>query len=224
MQAGMVKETLYLPKSTRLRHYAAGYKGGDRMAAMGVGMRKRFVGGGVTLALALLAGCTFTPEMGGTSEGAGEITLPPPLVAAPAPRLDETGFGEFRFGAPVDLSHPRLERMGEVRHGCAYARLGAESGPLMLMLIDGRLARIDVEPSAGGRSQSLGNGLGLGSSAAAVRAVYGARLVERVKDEVLTYRVSLNDEVGIVFVLYDGVVESYRLGAHEQVQWIEGCS
>jgi hypothetical protein len=176
------------------------------------------------LSLSVLSGCTFTPVMGETE------TAPPPTVTIMAPRLNENGFGDFRFGEPVDTSRADVEVMGEATYGCTYVRVPQESGPLMLMLIDGRLARIDIDGPAhqlGGRAQALANGLTTGSTVAEIKAVYGARAVatpNKYDYDGTNYEVDLSDTVGLVFETADGKVTTYRVGLHEQVRWVEGCS
>jgi len=180
---------------------------------------KFFVILGAALSLNFLSGCTFTPVMG------LKETSPPPTAVVAAPQLGEAGFGDFHFDEPVDTSRADVEMMGEPVYACAYARVNNESGPLMLMLIDGRLARIDVD--GGARAQALDNGLTIGSTVAEIKAVYGARAVatpNKYDEQGTNYEVSLSDTVGLVFETSDDKVTTFRVGRHEEVLWVEGCS
>ena len=175
---------------------------------------------GAALSLNLLSACTFTPVMGLTE------TTPPPTAIVAAPQLGVAGFGDFQFGQPVDTSRPDVVVMGEPVYACAYARVNNESGPLMLMLIDGRLARIDIEGPEG-RNQALANGLTIGSSVAEIKAVYGARAVatpNKYDEHGTNYEISLSDTVGVVLETSEDKVTTFRIGRHEEVRWVEGCS
>ena len=151
--------------------------------------------------------------------------------------FSDVGYGPFVIGEKVDLSDPEiaaslaasLAESGPLNPECHYVRIAQPQGELLLMLIDGELARIDVDGrGADGpvKGPTLPNGLGVGSPVADIEAAYGDRLTSQPnKYGVGTdYRADLTRARGVVFETEEGVVTAYRVGRTEEVSWVEGCS
>lgn len=141
------------------------------------------------------------------------------------------GLGPLRIGMPVSA----LRGLGAVPDfqpdeagGCHYWRFPQESqeNGLGLMVVDDRLARIDIHQSYGTAS-----GARIGMTEAEIRAIYGPRmrvephpytgpdghyLIYQARDEPFGLIVETDHESGRAIML--------RVGLWENVQWIEGCS
>ena len=157
----------------------------------------------------------------------------PETVERPVRPFSEVGYGPFAIGEKVDIFDPEivasLPDAGAINPECQYVRIPQPQGELFLMLIDGVLARIDVDgrgPDGPGKGPVLPNGVGVGSSVAALQAAYGDTLTSRPnKYGVGTdYRADLTPVRGAVFETEEGIVTAYRVGRTEEVGWVEGCS
>lgn len=186
-----------------------------------------------SLALLMVAGLSAC-DRAGEEQTAGNVSQAAQNVAAPASNPIEPEqvafdrFGLIRVGATIaDLEAEGLVVAGrdDVLPGttCAYARFrGLDDVAVML---DGeRIVRIDIS----GTQYEGPHGLRVGQSEAeAIRRLGSAQ----VQDHPYTgpqghYLILLDDGTGTGLIAEtDGkTVERWRIGQHEQVQWIEGCA
>jgi hypothetical protein len=102
------------------------------------------------------------------------VVAPAAPVAAPA-ALTPEGIGPLKIGmtpeAAADAGAPLAFQAGYApeRESCVYGRSDALPG-VRVMVENQRVARVDLEP---GSAVTTDKGLGLGATAAAVRAAYG---------------------------------------------------
>ena len=137
------------------------------------------------------------------------------------------GVGELRVGLPAETLRRRFGATVADEHpdpACAYWKT-RRYPDLSLMVVGGRLVRIDVRSGA----RRTRSGVGIGSTEKAVRAAYGPKLRTRLHPyshpdgKYLVYRAA-GEPVGLIFETLHGRVESMRVGFREDGQWIEGCS
>jgi len=106
--------------------------------------------------------------------------------------------------------------------GCGYVSERGSPG-VAYMLLDGKLARIDVFGRS--RVRAFAGG-GIGTSKAELQKLYGAIKVEpHFYDDTGFYLTLLSKDgrYGIRFEIEDGHVSSYYAGLAEAIQYVEGC-
>lgn len=145
------------------------------------------------------------------------------------PRLTMSGAGALRIG----MSQRQVEQVlgrkigppedYEQDTGCRYASPADIAGGLGLMLIDGRLVRIDVEDSG----HLTRSGAGVGDTPAEVmHRIPGLHDSEHAysgpEGRYLT-KFSSDRRYGIRFEIEDGKVSRYYVGTSEAIEYIEGC-
>jgi len=147
------------------------------------------------------------------------------MAAPPDAPLTVQGVGALRIGMPVAA----LRRLGAVNGDpepgaeCTYWSMPQYPG-LRLMVFGGRLARIDNEDPA----WATRSGARVGMTEGQVRAIYGGAIQVRPhpytapEGHYLVYR-PRGARYGMIMETAGGRVESLRVGAWTQVQWIEGC-
>lgn len=149
---------------------------------------------------------------------------------ASAPRISMTGFGQVRVGlSATALGRVLGKKIDPAKDkdevACRYASPDNLYDGIAFMLLDGRVARLDVD-SPGIPTLS---GVSVGDSQASVVKLYGPRLLvephayDGPKGKYLTLY-SKDKRYGIRFET-DGIkVTRYYVGTAESVQYIEGCS
>jgi hypothetical protein len=104
---------------------------------------------------------------------------------------------------------------------CEFARLSDQPG-LMIMLVDQRVARVDVTEG----SLATRAGVRVGDTEARVQELYKGRV--RVEPHKYTSGHYLIVDAGsgrrLIFETDGTRVTRYRAGAVPQVDWVEGCS
>ena len=148
---------------------------------------------------------------------------------ASAPRMSMTGFGQVRIGLTVPALETVLGRKfgpptDEDEVACRYVSAEDLFPGIGFMLLDGRLARIDVDapgvPTLSGAS--------VGDSQESVIARYRSQLEVQThaysgpEGKYLTL-FSSDKRYGIRFETDGSVVTRYYAGTGEAVQYIEGC-
>jgi hypothetical protein len=188
---------------------------------------------------------TACPEEGGVC-GAGRVetyTMAPETViqypdntARPrrsspsvsySDRVTFDGVGRLKVGLTPWEALKGLDELvlGDDGAECAMVTLQSAECGLSVMLRSGRIARVDVDQG----SYRTAEGIGIGSSEADLRRVYGAKLksepnhyIESGQD--LRIEASVNGQRrAILFVVVNGKVESFRAGDANPVGWIEHC-
>ena len=190
-----------------------------------------------TTPTAVPAGAPSTTVSGTAANSPPASTVPPERLTA-ASRLSLDGVGPVRVGmtlkeaaaaagVPIELLDmpPGPE--------CRYAvpdRAAGTGDELAFMVVDGRIARIDVGMMGPDRIRTV-SGIGKGSTEAEVRATYPGRI--RVEPHPYIpngrYLVYVPSDPGLrhlslIFETVDGEVRSFRAGLTDQVSWTEGCS
>ncbi|HEY3043001.1 MAG TPA: hypothetical protein VGJ39_03200 [Vicinamibacterales bacterium] len=108
-------------------------------------------------------------------------------------------------------------------HHCVYMAPNRPKG-LALMIVDGRLARIDIES----RNFRTPEGVRVGDSENNVKRVYGARLqvtphhYTAPEGNYLTMRAN-SGALGMRFETYKGRVSVFYIGAFPQIEYVEQC-
>jgi hypothetical protein len=151
------------------------------------------------------------------------------VASESAPGISMTGFDQVRVG----LSAAALERTlgnsidppyDEDEASCRYALPEDLYPGIGFMLLDGRLARLDVDETG---IPTL-SGASVGDSQASVIALYGPKL--KVTNHFYTgpegkylTLFSKDDRFGIRFETDGTRVTRYYVGTSEAIQYVEGC-
>jgi hypothetical protein len=177
---------------------------------------------GFVLFAVLAVGC------GQTDRGAGEAGGPAPEAATAYKWVvSEAGVGPVAIGMRSDDLQGIVDTLGRVGE-CVYASpveslaSGFDRKDVLIMLVDGVVARIDViappvATLAGAR---------VGDSEARIEELYPAVRVEPHKYTDGHYLVVDGETANrrLVFETDGTKVTRYRSGAVPQVDWVEGCS
>lgn len=151
------------------------------------------------------------------------------VVIDPDWRVEVTGYGPVRIGMSVDEV---VEALGgavavpEELGGCDYLFPRGWPEGISVMVVEGRVARIDVS-----RGQvKTAEGVGIGTTEQEILELYPGQV------EVLPHKYTegnylivspagpLEAEYRIVFETDGAVVERYRVGVLPAVEWVEGCA
>ena len=176
----------------------------------------------------LAVGCARAPENPPPADS-GLVAVPP----APTPsgwQVRYDGIGPVRIGATVaeleaTLGTP-LARADSLDPRCDYLRNPALVPGVWFMVVDGRIARIDVD-SAG---PPTAEGVRVGDDSAAVQSRYAPRVEvtphKYTDGKYLTVTPVAPADSGyrLVFEANGGKVTHYRAGRLPEVRWVEGCS
>ncbi|MBG54039.1 MAG: hypothetical protein CML99_16735 [Rhodobiaceae bacterium] len=141
-------------------------------------------------------------------------------VAAQGPFLTKAGFGTIRINETLAADIPRIQ---EETYGCTYARAETDNGPVFIMTIDGKVARIEL----GEKGATLENGLGIGSLEDEIIAAFGDKAVvepNKYDEQGTDYQITLSESAGLIFNVSEGKVQAFRVGRYPELEWVEGCS
>lgn len=177
-----------------------------------------------SLVLLLLAVSCSTPDKA-TPRAASDTFLAPGDTTW---TVSEFGYGPLRAGmtlAQVDsiVGHPLATR--PLAPECDYVRLAAPNDSLYLMVIQGRLTRIDIR-HPGVRTT---RGIQVGDPEALVMERYAGRFTTTPHHYVTGKYVMVRPEspadssYRIVFETNGKQVTTFRSGLMPSVGWIEGC-
>jgi hypothetical protein len=142
--------------------------------------------------------------------------------------LGMEGIGPVRAGMTVDQVLPLADWSGLERReqtaSCWYLRYEGPNA-FLLMIIDGRVARIELRGKSALRTIS---GAHLGMSEDALRAMYGARLkVQPHKYDPRGRTITLEaggGGHGLRFETSGGRITAIQSGPSEHLHYVEGCS
>lgn len=144
--------------------------------------------------------------------------------------VTDTGTGPLRIGMTREEATSALgaeiELAGQDPKECAMIAVPGGKSPVLLMLVNDSLVRVDVADSL----TATVNGLRVGSTEAEVMRVYGPALrvmPHKYDGGGAHYLVAVpaNDSTRAVVFETDGErVTRYRAGRRPEVEWVEGCS
>lgn len=187
-----------------------------------------------TVALVLVAGCAKSDREPARREAtpAGQAATPRALQATISTggwTVSPTGIGSVRTEMTLvqagrqlgaDLALPAFAGR------CAFVQPVAKLDSVAFMVVDGRIARVDV---TGGRVATA-EGARVGDSEDRINTLYAGRVeVQPHKYTAGHYLVvrpttRADDAYRIIFETDGSRVTSYRAGRRPEVEWVEGCS
>lgn len=145
-----------------------------------------------------------------------------------------TDIGPIHFGSTVAEANTAVgedfQPIQPLESGCMYGSWPSAPEGLTFMVVEGKIARADMGVNLMFRSVE---GIGVGSTLEEAKAAYGDILeIGRSKyggefggEEDLTLRYIVQENsFGYVFESRGGVIDSWRAGLAEPIQWVEGCS
>ena len=156
----------------------------------------------------------------------------PTAGGAAAATVGFAGIGPVRVGMPAEEARMALggdfQAAGaEAGSACQYARSGALPPGVKVMLVNGRVARVEVDSGAAATAE----GARVGSSEAEVQRLYAGRVqVQPHKYEpgarylVVSSSTPADSASRIVFEADSSGVRRYRAGRMPEVEWVEGCA
>lgn len=136
--------------------------------------------------------------------------------------------GPIRTGMPVEQVLTMADFSGLERRqapgDCWYLRYRAGGADFDLMILGGKVARIELNGASTLRTLS---GAAIGSSEAQLRELYGAGLDQQpakydAAGHTLTWRPT-NGDLGLRFETSRGRVTAIQSGPWEQLHFVEGC-
>jgi hypothetical protein len=181
-------------------------------------------------AAGLLAACLATACTTERPDAHADSAAPPPDAVAPEARWTVTpaGIGPLRagmtladaraaLGAPLPDPPPGAE--------CAHVPVGGAPGEVLAMIVDGRVARIEVKDGA----VATDRGARVGDSEARIDSLYRGR-VRREPHKytdgsylVVEAEAPADAAQRLVFETDGTKVVEYRAGLMPAVSWVEGC-
>ena len=194
---------------------------------------------GLTMIAALaLAGCDKPGGTATAADAAPAASVPAATRAAPDFIVGPDGVRDVRIGmtlAEVEaLGHRATAEPAEEGMTCTYATISGMGG-IGVMLESGRIVRFDVswppvdtDKAVSGMEWRTAEGIGLASTEADLRAVYGQRMQietnkydERWRDIIVRTEGSNR---ALLFQTDGSTVQAWRAGDWDAVQLVEGCS
>jgi hypothetical protein len=162
---------------------------------------------------------------------------PPPTPRAPEPAtptagwtVSPTGIGSVRVEMTLAQASRQLGAELTPRAGatpeCAYVRPTTIRDSVIFMVIDGRIARVDVQA---GRVATV-EGARIGDTEERIKSLYAGRVEEQphkyTDGHYLVVRPAerADSAYRIVFETDGQRVTKYRSGRLPEVSWVEGCS
>jgi hypothetical protein len=147
-------------------------------------------------------------------------------LAADTRIVRDNGVGPVKIGMTLaqlsSVLHEKLSKDESGTEGCFYAKSRGHDH-IAFMIIDGRVARIDVD-APGVVTLS---GLQVGDSEAHARKVYGPKLTLTAHQYVETghYLTVRSDDpcYGVRFETDNGKITMYYAGNYDAIQYVEGC-
>jgi hypothetical protein len=146
------------------------------------------------------------------------------------PVVTGEGFAGVKFGMTVAQAEAalgqKLKSIGEGEGNCSYVEPDGANKGILFMVIDGKIARLDVQETD---KIVTDTGAKIGDAESHVLGLYKGRVtVEEHKylgPEGHYLNVTGADgELNTVFETDGKVVVGYRAGRMPEVQWVEGCS
>ena len=122
------------------------------------------------------------------------------------------------FGAPLEP----LREVADDERSCFCVYPDGVEGPVSFMVVEGRVARVDVD----GTGPRTAAGIGVGSLESEVHDAYPDRVTASPHKYVEGHYLTVEQSEGslLIFETDGNRVTSYRAGKLPAVRWIEGCS
>lgn len=154
-----------------------------------------------------------------------------PVDSGGAFAVHAAGAGPLRVGMTFAEAATALKGAVPDTNGleraCSYVPLDGLPPGLLVMWVEGRIARIDVDSI----SIATAEGARLGDDEARIRTLYAGRVTEkphkyddRGRYLVVPAPATGRDSLALVFETDGAKVTRYRVGRQPQVEWVEGCS
>lgn len=171
-----------------------------------------------------------TTQPAATPPAAAET--PTPVESPPASKartITPEGFGPLRIGMTVAEAREATGKpigVDDPGADCKQMPLDQGSRAVVLMFVNGKLARLDVND----KSVSTDKGARVGDSESRISELYGSQVTVKPhkysNGHYLVVTPSGAGESGnrLVFETDGQMVTNYRTGSVPQVEWVEGCS
>ena len=181
--------------------------------------------------IAFAAACEPRPQDEVLSNGvsdSGPLPAPPERgPAQPAWVVSMDGAGPFTPGMSLADAReriPGLEAPATPAEGCDYASISGRNKEVSFLIVEDKLARIDViTPDV-----PTDKGIRVGDTEDKVRAAYGSNLTvephKYIEGHYLIVNNPADTTVALIFETDGTAVTRYRLGTQPVVRWVEGCS
>lgn len=147
------------------------------------------------------------------------------------PKVQINGMGDIRIGmTPSEAARAarmKLVAVGEIDNKCYYIRPQKGSQRISMMVVEGRIARIDINP---GSSIETLSGAGIGDSKQQIEQLYGDRLKVSPHKYLRGYYLTFTPigetdrNYRLIFETDGRRVVNYRVGKMPEVAYVEGCS
>jgi hypothetical protein len=147
------------------------------------------------------------------------------------PKVQINGIGDLRIGMTLSeaeqAARSQLVPNGKIDRKCYYVRPPKGSQNISMMVVEGRIARIDINP---GSSIKTLSGAGIGDSEQQIEKLYYDRLKvtphKYTAGHYLTFLPigKIDRNYRLIFETDGRQVVNYRVGRMPEVAYIEGCS
>jgi hypothetical protein len=147
------------------------------------------------------------------------------------PKVQINGVGDIRIGMTpreaIRSARMKLVAVGEIDNNCYYIRPQKGSQHISMMVVEGRIARIDINPGSSIRTLS---GAGIGDSEQQIKQLYRDRLKvsphKYLRGHYLTFTPTgqTDRNYRLIFETDGHRVVNYRVGKMPEVAYVEGCS
>lgn len=141
--------------------------------------------------------------------------------------VDFSRYGPIPLGVPLDKvleAAPGLIEPPEDEQGCVIREISQGPGRVWLMIVDGRVTRVDVY-DPGVRTE---RGAKIGDSEDRIRGLYpeGVEVQPHkyTDGHYLIVAPSSGDPFRLIFETNGRTVENFRSGVLPEVAWVEGCA
>ncbi len=195
-------------------------------------MKMLAVSGVLAAALFAHTACTPSPRPDGASAPAGTIAARDTGAPTAAQRpwtVTPEGIGPLRAGMSVVEARAALGgefAAPDSAAGCAHVALAGVAGRVLAMVVDGRVARIEVKDTA----VATATGARVGDSEARIDSLYPGRVQEQPHKYtnghylIVTPEAPADTANRLIFETDGRNVLEYRAGLLPAVAWVEGCS
>lgn len=183
------------------------------------------------VAIGVLAACNPAPRDRAHGSDSTRVDSPSPAPDPTAHDASVVSFSGTRgFEPGMSLTDarariPGLQVPAAAVEGCDYARAGEGDDQLTFLIVDDKLARVDV----GSAAYTTDRGIRIGDTEDKVKSAYGANvIVQPHKYTSGRYLIVNNPADTMIALVFEtdstSNITRYRLGTKPVVHWVEGCS